>query len=107
MCVCVCVCVCAVAQLVRVRRVRLENGNIQDLASSSHSDGEVWHNFLGQKLTHNCLSRLRSINEYLVIDWCGKGFRLRQSPSATGVRVGLRVPKPQLASHLARLQEIA
>ena len=24
---------------------------------------------LCKKLTHNCLSRLRSINEYLVIDW--------------------------------------
>ena len=32
--------------------------------------------FLGKKLTHNCLSRLRSINEYLVIDRGGKGLRL-------------------------------
>ena len=24
---------------------------------------------LSKKLTHNCFSRLRSINEYLVIDW--------------------------------------
>ena len=59
---------------------------------------------LGKKLTHNCLSRLRSINEYLVIDWGGKGLRLRQSPSATGVRVGLRVPTPQLASQSLRLR---
>ena len=36
--------------------------------------------FLGKKPTHNCLSRLRSINEYLVIDWGGKGLQLRQSP---------------------------
>ena len=40
---------------------------------------------LAKKLIHNCLSRLRSINEYLVFDWSGKGLRLRQSPSATGV----------------------
>ena len=26
---------------------------------------------LGKKLTHTCFSRLRSINEYLVIDWGG------------------------------------
>ena len=25
--------------------------------------------FLGKKLTHNCLSRLKSINEYLVLYW--------------------------------------
>ena len=31
---------------------------------------------LGKKLTHNCLSRLGSINEYLIIDWGGKGLRL-------------------------------
>ena len=56
---------------------------------------------LGKKLTHNCLSRLRSINEYLVFDWGGKGLRLRQSPSATEVRVELRMPTPQLASQSA------
>jgi hypothetical protein len=27
---------------------------------------------LGKKLTHTCLSGLRSINEYLVFDWGGK-----------------------------------
>ena len=27
---------------------------------------------VGKKLRHNWLSRLRSINEYLVIDWGGK-----------------------------------
>ena len=101
---CVCVCVraharaCgAVAQLVRMR---LENGNIWDLAGfpvqvtvmASYSIIS-----LGKKLTHNCLSRLRSINEYLVSDWSGKGLRLQQSPSATGVRMGLWVPTPQLA----------
>ena len=28
---------------------------------------------LCKELTHNFLSRLRSINEYLVFDWDGKG----------------------------------
>ena len=31
---------------------------------------------LGKKLTRNCLSQLRSINEYLVIDWGSKGPQL-------------------------------
>ena len=29
---------------------------------------------LGKKLTHNCLSTQEYINEYLVIDWGGKGL---------------------------------
>ena len=53
---------------------------------------------LGNKLTHNYLSHLRSLDEYLVFDRGGKDPRLQQSTSATGVRVGLRVPSPQLAS---------
>ena len=40
--------------------------------------------FLGKKLTQDCLSGLRSINEYMAIDLGGKGLQLRQSPSATG-----------------------
>ena len=90
-------CVCAVAQLVRVR---LENENIRDFpglqvqVTVMASYGII---SLGKKLTHSCLSRLRSINEYLVFDQGGKGLRLRQIPSATGVQVGLRVPTPWLA----------
>ena len=59
--------------------MRLENGNIRDLAivaSLIHSDGELGIISLGKKLTHNYLSRLRSISEYLVIDWGSKGLRL-------------------------------
>ena len=80
--------------------MHLENGNIQDLAglqvqvSLIASYGII---FLGKKLTHNCVSRLRSINEYLLVfDWGGKGLRLQQSPIATGVRVELWVPTPRL-----------
>ena len=59
---------------------------------------------LGKKLTHNCLPRLRSINEYLGFDWGGKGLRLRQIPSAIGVRVGIRVSTPHMASQSVLLQ---
>ena len=61
-------------------------------------------NSLGKKRTHFWLSRLRSINEYLVFDWGNKDLRLRKSTSATGVQVGLRVPTPQLASQLVLLR---
>ena len=87
--------------------MHLENGNIQDLAwlqvqvTVMASYGII---SLGKKLTHNCLSRLRSINEYLAFDWGGKGLLLRQSPSATGVRMGLLVPTPQLALQSVLLQ---
>ena len=72
MCVCVCVCVfvfvcvASVAQL--VRELHLENGNILDVEviDSPTSTNVI---SLGKKFTHNCLSRLRSINEYLVFDW--------------------------------------
>ena len=84
MCVCVCVCVC--------------------VSGSSHSDDKIWHNFLGQETHTQLLSRLRSINEYLVIDCGGKDPQLLQSPSVTGVLVGLRVPTPRLASQSMLLQ---
>ena len=72
MCVCVCVCVCAcvcvvsVAQL--VRELHFENSNIRDIeVVGSWTSTDVIS--LGKKFTHNCLSRLRSIIEYLVFDW--------------------------------------
>ena len=87
--------------------MRLENGNIRDLAGLQ-VQVTVMAIYgiisLSKKLAHNCLSQLRSINEYLVFDWGGKGLRLRQSPSATGVLMGLRVPTPQLASQLVFLR---
>ena len=73
-CLCVCVCVCArvclcvvsVAQL--VRELHLENGNIRDVeVVGSRTSTDVIS--LGEKFTHNCLSRLRSLNEYLVFYW--------------------------------------
>ena len=46
------------------------------VASSSHSDSELWHNFLGQE-THTQLPlSTQEYNEYLVTDWGGKGPRL-------------------------------
>ena len=59
--------VCGVCTPQMVRELHLENGNVQDAevvglrASTSIIS-------LGRKFTHNCLSRLRSINEYLVFD---------------------------------------
>ena len=65
-CVCVCVCVASVAQL--VRELHLENGNMWDVeVIGLQTSTDVIS--LGKKFTHNCLSRLSSINEYLVIDW--------------------------------------
>ena len=54
--------------------MHLENENIRDLAGLQVqvtvmvSYGII---SLSKKLTHNCFSQLRSINEYLVIDWGG------------------------------------
>ena len=54
--------------------MHLENENIQDLAELQvqvtvmASYGII---SLSKKLAHNRFSRLRSINEYLVIDWGG------------------------------------
>ena len=73
MCVCVCVCVRArvrsVASVVQlVRGLLLENDNIRDVeVVGSQMSTDVIS--LGKKFTHNCLSRLRSINEYLVFGW--------------------------------------
>ena len=84
---CVCVRACAVAQLVRECIWRMETlpwdlARLQVQVTVMASYGII---SLAKKLIHNCLSRLRSINEYLVFHWSGKGLRLRQSPSATGV----------------------
>ena len=54
--------------------MHLEKENIQDLAGLQvqvimmASYGII---SLSKKLPHNCFSQLRSINEYLVIDWGG------------------------------------
>ena len=77
---------------------------------SSHSDisSYLQHNLdpiisLGKKLTHNCLTLLRNINEYLIFDWGWQRLLLRLSTSDTGVRVGLQVPILQLAWQLGYL----
>ena len=72
MCVCVCVhvraCVCVVSVAQLVRELHFENSNIRDIeVVGSWTSTDVIS--LGKKFTHNCLSRLRSINEYLVFDW--------------------------------------
>ena len=72
MCVCVCVCVCvwynsSVGQRVISWSVYirdLEGSQVQVTVMASYSIIS-----LSKKLTHICFSRLRSINEYLVIDW--------------------------------------
>ena len=54
--------------------MHLENENIRDLAGLQvQVTVMVSYDIisLSKKLTHNCFSRLRSINEYLVIDWGG------------------------------------
>ena len=61
MCVCVCVCVCVASVAQLVRELHLENSNIWDV--------EVVGSWTSTDVTHNCLYRLRSINEYLVFDW--------------------------------------
>ena len=54
MCVCVCVCVCvcawcgAMAQLVRESSMECLHPGTCRVGDSSHSDGKLWHNFLGQ-----------------------------------------------------------
>ena len=56
----------SIAQL--VRELHLENGNIRDVeVVGSQTSTDVIS--LGKKLTHNCLSRLKSVDEYLVFDW--------------------------------------
>ena len=55
---------------------------------------------LGKKLTHICLSQLRSINEYLASAGVTKPLAVAY---ASGVQVGLRVPTPQLALQLVLL----
>ena len=56
----------SVAQL--VIELHLEKGNIWDVeVVDSQTSTDVIS--LGKKFTHNCFSRLRSINEYLVFDW--------------------------------------
>ena len=102
-----CVCVCgAIAQLVRDSSYGvITSGTLQGCRVKVTVMVSYGIISLGKKkLTHNCLTRLGSINEYLVFDWGGKGLQLRQSPSATGVRVGLRVPTPQLASQSVLLR---
>ena len=63
--VCVCVCVCLVLQLSLLEShsapIRVA---IQVTVMASY--GII---FLGRNLTHDCFSRLRSINDILVIDW--------------------------------------
>ena len=59
-CVCVCVCVCArvcgaMAQLVRESSMECLHSGTCRVASSSHSNGELWHTFLGQE-THTIAS---------------------------------------------------
>ena len=64
MCVCVCVCVCvcgAVAQLVRKCIWRIKHPGPCRVAGSSHSDGELWHNFPKQETYTQLLS---STQEY-------------------------------------------
>ena len=59
-------CVVPVAQL--VRELHFENSNIRDIeVVGSWTSTDVIS--LGKIFTHNCLSRLRSINEHLVFDW--------------------------------------
>ena len=55
----------------------MENGNIRDYAGLEVQvtlKATYSINSLGKKLRHNCLSRLKSINEYLVFNWGGKGL---------------------------------
>ena len=78
--VCVCLYVCgAVAQLVRECIWRMETSGLQVQVTVMVSYGII---SLSKKLTHNYFSRLRSINEYLVIDWGGQDHSLVFSPRA-------------------------
>ena len=72
----------------------MENENIRDLAwlqvqvTVMASYGII---SLSKKLTHNCFSRLRSIHEYLVIDWgehdCWLGSNIMQQMIVVGLGV--------------------
>ena len=46
------------------------------VTGSSHSDGKLWYNFLGQETNTQLPLSTQGYNEYLVIDWGGKGPRL-------------------------------
>ncbi len=51
MCVCVCVCVCvcgAITQLVKKSSIECAYPGLSKLASSSQSDDELSHNYLGK-----------------------------------------------------------
>ena len=63
MCVCVCVCVCVCACVRACVRVCVRACVCVSCSTIAQ--------FVSKKLTHNCFSRLRSINEYLFIDWGG------------------------------------
>ena len=73
------------------------------VAGSCLSDGSFGVISLGKKLTHICLSRLKSINEYLASAGGGKttgcSIFLWGPGGTSGVQVGPRVPTraPQLA----------
>ena len=70
---CVCVCACgAIAQLVTELSYGVYTSRtLQDFRFKSIASYGIIS--FGKKLSLNCLSRLRSINEYLVFDWGGKG----------------------------------
>ena len=90
-CACVCVCVCCVG---RHSSVGLEccNGvktsGTLSVVGSSLSDENFVVISLGKKLTHICLSRLSSINEYLALAGVENPLAVAY---ASGVQVGLRV----------------
>ena len=57
--------------------VRLENGSIPNIAGSSlsDSDGELWHNFLGQETsTQLPLSTHEYMSTKSLTDWSRKGL---------------------------------
>ena len=87
-CVCVCVRVASVDQL--VRELHLENGNIRDIeVIGLRTSTDIIS--LHKKFTHNCLSRLRSINVYLVFDWgWTRPLALQNNMQYIRVRVHLR-----------------
>ena len=62
MCVCVCVCVCDSSVCLECCN-GLKTSGVLLVAGSSLSDGSSGVNSLGKKITHICLSRLRTVNE--------------------------------------------
>ena len=60
-------------------------------------------NSLGKELTHNFRSQLRSMNEYLVIDWTGQdcwfGRTTRNRCVHVGVRFSLEVAPKSMSLH--------